>query len=77
MSVSEAAETGDRRKALEAIRSSLATAIEAAEPRELAPLVKQLRETLAELDELPTGEERSLVDDLASRRAERRAAAQG
>lgn len=62
---------------MEAIRASLAHAIDAAEPRELAPLVKQLRETLAELDELPTGEERSVVDDLATRRAERRTAAQG
>lgn len=77
MSVSEAAELGDRRAALVAVRVSLAAAIDAAEPRELPALVKQFRETLAELDELPDGVEASLVDDLTARRAGRRAASSG
>lgn len=74
MSVSEAAESGDRRRSLEALRASLAAAIESSEPRELASLAKQFREVLAELDELPEGQEASLVDDLTARRAGRRSA---
>lgn len=77
MSLSEAADQGDRRRTLEELRGVLVTAIQGAEPRELAPLAKQLREVLAELDELPSGKEGSVVDDLTARRNERRAASQG
>jgi hypothetical protein len=77
VSLSEAGGAGDRRLALEALRHALAASIEACEPRELASLAKQLREVLAELDELPNGGEASVVDDLTSRRVARRAASQG
>ena len=63
-----------RRAALEALRDHLAACLDAAEPERAAPLSRELRETLRELDALaePKG---STVDDLAKRRAARRAAA--
>jgi hypothetical protein len=38
-------------------------------------LAKQLRETMAELDALPDGKEKSTSDDLAAKRAARRSEA--
>lgn len=75
MSLSAAAAAGDRRRTLEELRVWLASAIEVCEPHQAAPLAKQLRETLAELDAMPDGKEQSTSDDLAARRKARRAAA--
>ena len=72
MSLSSAADAGDRRKTLEELRRWLASAIEVCEPHQAAPLAKQLRETMAELDALPDGKEKSTSDDLAAKRAARR-----
>lgn len=69
--------SGDHARALAATRDLLAVRIAVAEPRETAPLVNQLRATLAELAELGADEEASVVDDLASRRADRRPKATG
>lgn len=75
MSAVATAASGDRRAALQSARDALAAAIDAAEPRELAPLVKQFRETLAELESLGAAREVSASDDLAAKRKARRAAA--
>lgn len=77
MSIRTAATSGDRRTALEALRDHLAAALEVADERSVAPIANQLRQVLADLDEIPAAEEASTVDDLAARRATRRSAASG
>ncbi|WP_189243164.1 hypothetical protein [Planobispora rosea] len=67
-----AVQSGDRRAALEAIRDRLAAELVEADGRDAASIAKELRTTLSELDALPGGEE-SKLDDLAARRAARRA----
>lgn len=69
--------TGKRRDSLEALRDHLAEELENA-PAGIAigPIAKELRTVMSELDALPDGKE-STVDDLAKRRASRRAAAAG
>ena len=69
-----AAVAESRRAGLQALRDHLADCLAAAEPEKAAPLARELRQVLAELDALaePKG---STVDDLARRRAARRAAA--
>jgi hypothetical protein len=76
MGLVEAAESGDRRAALEALRDRLATAIVGASASKLAPLANQLRAVLADLDGLPVAKGASVVDDLASRRTDRRSKSQ-
>lgn len=68
---------GDRRAALEAIRDKLAAELQDVTGRDAAAIAKELRATIAELDALPGGREVSKVDDLAARRAARRADAAG
>lgn len=67
----------DRRTALEAIRGKLATELEYASGRDTAPIAKELRAVIAELESLPGGQEVSAVDDLSARREARRADAAG
>jgi hypothetical protein len=74
-SLSEVVADGDQRSTLEATRDAVAKALELAEPREVASLAKQLAALVKELAELPTGEEQSIVDDLARKRSARRAPA--
>lgn len=63
----------DRVESLQALRQVLADAIEdGPEPRYLASLTKQLMAVMAELEQLTPVEEKTVVDDLAARRAERR-----
>jgi hypothetical protein len=80
--------SGDRRRALVALRDRLAVEVErVAEDgfcpackrgsSSVAPLAKQLRDVVEELDRLPVAEGESVVDDLDARRAARRAAAAG
>lgn len=70
--VREAVKSADSRVALEAIRDALAEAIEAAAPNEVAALSKQLVDVLGRIESLPT-KEASAVDDLAAKRAARKA----
>mgnify|MGYP006914161006 CR=1 FL=1 len=71
-----AAREGTRRHVLEALRDGLAAAFDAADAMMRPALAKQLRETMAELDSLPVGEDESASDDLAARARARRAAAE-
>jgi hypothetical protein len=66
--------SGDRRRALVALRDRLVAAIEETEGFHVAPLAKQLADVLAQLDQLRVPEV-SARDELARRRAERRAGA--
>lgn len=68
-----AAQSGDRRVALEAVRNRLAAAMDAAPDAVVAQVAAQLRATLLELSALGNDQEVSLVDDLAGRRRTRRA----
>lgn len=69
--------TGDRRRSLIAIRDKLAAELELAEGRNVATIAAELTKTIRELDLLPTGKERSAVDELAKRRTTRRKKAAG
>lgn len=68
-----AAATGDRRATLLALRDELARRLVDAD-RDAAPLARQLTIVLREIEQLPVPGEKSRVDDLAKRRASRRAA---
>jgi hypothetical protein len=59
------------------LRERLIGEIAGAEGKDLAPLARELRMVLAELDDLDRGEGVSVVDDLARKRQARRADAQG
>lgn len=74
-----ATQSGDRRATLVALRDRLAHLIAspAVDTKTVAPLVNQFRGVLAELDDLPAEKGSSVVDDLAARRTDRRAAASG
>lgn len=77
MGVLEAAQSDDRLEALIAMRDTLAQAIDACESmRDLAALNRQLMDVLKEIAELaPDAKAGDPIDDLASRRAARRAGA--
>ena len=62
-----AARSGDRRKALEVLRDTLASQLDSTETATHAQLAAQYRATLAELDELAEPEKGSAADDAASR----------
>ena len=66
----------DRRAMLEHLQQRLLGDLEECETREAAAISKELRAVTAELEALPTGEVSS-VDDLARKRAARRAEAAG
>jgi hypothetical protein len=74
VSLADATATGDRRSALVAVRDHLADVLMTCEAGATAQLVKQLRETLAELETLDVAKEVSASDDLAAKRKARRAA---
>ena len=65
----------DRRQYLEALRDDLFGRISGAPDTVVAQITGQLRATLAELESLPAAE-RSTSDDLAAKRANRRATPQ-
>lgn len=69
-----AAASGDRREALLALRDELARRLVDAD-RDAAPLARQLTIVLREIEQLPVPGEKSRVDDLAKRRAQRRTVA--
>ena len=65
---------GDSRKRLETARDRLADAIDVCESlRDLPSLVREYRAVLVALDDLPDAKEVDPVDEIASRRAKRRA----
>jgi uncharacterized membrane protein len=74
VSVSEAAESGKRSAVLEALRSRLAAEIDDCDnPKELPALVLRLTDVVEQLDSMPTSEQVSAADEIAERRAARRA----
>lgn len=78
MAVSEAAASGNRLVALEALRDTLATAIDECDSkRDLAALSRQLTDVLAQIESSPSSAEVSAADEVAQRRASRRAGAAG
>lgn len=73
MNLTEAAGSGDRRQALEELRTILADAIDARPgPQHLANLSRQFQAVLADLDGLPNPSEVSTADEIAARRVARR-----
>lgn len=74
MSAADAAKSGDRRKTLEAMRDKLAEDFDAAPPAVVAQIAGRLSAILAELEAMPS-ERKSTLDELASRRKDRIAAA--
>lgn len=72
--VTKAASTGDRRATLEAMRQSLAAAMDDCETNVIAQIAGRLSAVMLELENLPV-KEKSTSDDLAARRASRRAKA--
>lgn len=60
---------------LAALRALLAERLERAGPRDVAPIAKQLADVDARLEELTVPEETDGVDEIAERRAARRAEA--
>jgi hypothetical protein len=74
-SVERACASGDQRAALEAMRAKLATAMDEAPPAVVAQVAARLQAVLAELAGLPVEDAGSVSDDLAERRAGRRAKA--
>lgn len=70
--VSSVVKQGNRRASLVAIRDNLATRLDTCPPREVAPIAKQLVDTIREIEDLPIEKEESLVDQLARKRTERR-----
>ncbi len=62
-----AAQSGDRRRALEQIRDSLAQAMDEVTGPALAQIAAQYRATLADLDQLADAGEESAADGAAAR----------
>ena len=74
MSVSEAESTGNRLAVLEALRARLANEIDACESaKDLPALVLRMTDILTQLDSMPSSEQVSAADEIAERRAARRA----
>jgi len=68
-----AAESGDVRATLVALRNRLAREIEASESgRDIAALSNKLTDVLDRLEALPGGEESTAADEIAKRREQRR-----
>lgn len=73
MSVSDAIDSG-RAAILEALRSRLAAEIDGCEnAKDLPALVLRLTDVVEQLDSMPTSEQVSAADEIAERRASRRA----
>lgn len=70
-SLSTAVATGDRAKALAAVRDDLAQRIAAATDRDAAALVARLVDVLDKLAALPASSEGTALDEFTKRRAAR------
>lgn len=66
----------DRRAELETHLDRLAAAIEGAPPGVVAGLLRERRITLREVAEVPSSDGKSIRDDVAAKRKQRRSAAQ-
>jgi transposase len=75
MGIADIAASGDRIKTLEAVRDKLATDLDVAPATVTAQLASQLSKVLAELAELGASTKVSALDELASKRTNRLAAA--
>lgn len=77
LSVTDAAATDDRLKALVALRGALARSIDACDSmRDLAALSRQLTDVLVQIEKVSPPEQKGdAVDEIAERRAARRAGA--
>ena len=73
---SELPKNPDRRAQLTELARILRISIDEADPQSRAALAKQLRDTLSELDQLPTAKQ-DTVDDVAKKRAQRRSKTPG
>lgn len=69
--------SGDRRRALVALRNRLAQELTVAEGRNVAAIAGQLQKVLDAIDALPDETEKSNVVDFAARVADKRAQASG
>jgi len=76
LTLAEAMASGSRRDALVALRDHLAQRLLVAD-KDAAPLARQLTIVLREIAELPALDKESSLDDLAKRRANRRATPAG
>lgn len=77
-SLVEKAAEGDRRATLEALRDRLAGQIDSTDSgRDVAALGRLLADVLSQLDAIPDAAEVSRADEIAARRAARRAGAAG
>lgn len=76
-SIEAVAETGDRRRTLEALRQVIAQAVDDdPSPRDLAALTRRLQLLMGEIAALPEPKrEESVLDEIARRRAAREATA--
>ena len=63
-----AVNSGDRLASLKALASDLAVMVTDAEPRNVAAIAKQLRDTLTEIEQIPKEGEVDVVDVLATPR---------
>lgn len=72
MSLPEEVASGDLRRSLVALRDVLAVTLTEAEPKERAPLARQLTVVLERIAAIPEAEEESLTDELRRRREARR-----
>lgn len=75
MKLPEVVSSGDRRASLEAIRDRIAEELVAADGRDVAPLAKELRAVIAEIDGMGNERTVSKVDELAARRSPNRKSA--
>lgn len=71
MSIESAARSGDQLATLEAMRDSLAVAMDAAEPAVIAQVAGRLEAVLKRISELRPARKETLDDVLAQRRAAR------
>ena len=76
LSLPEVVSAGDRRASLVALRDFLAAQLLTAE-RDVPALARQLTNVLNEIDAIPAPDMESKLDDLATKRAKRRAASTG
>lgn len=71
--LSDVVHAGDRRASLEALRDTLATAIDNCDSlRDLAALSARLTDVLIQIESMPATAEVSPADEIAERRASRR-----
>ena len=75
-SLPEVVRAGDHRASLIALRDHLAERLAVAE-KDAAPLARQLQIVLTQIASLPASESGSKLDEIAARRAARRAKATG